>query len=837
MATLLATTTGNFTTAGNWSLCDNTSELDSEANTVALSTSNTDSAAFTPGAITVAGVCVKLNSRAASPSGTITVTLRNSTAGTDVASVTINVSDLPTNASDSSNNAVSNGWVYFKFGSSQLLLAATNYLVRAVTSVNSQVTLYRNSTSANLSRQLVTTTTQAPAAGDKLLITGAWTAAATVAAVTITMDNTASTVFGTEALTQSLVISNNGTLTWGTSASTAYLLTIAGIVMICRGGTYNQGTSGTPIPSTSTAILNFSVTTNIASGLRNHGGVLNAYGTAPTTLFTTLTATANSAQADIVCAAVTGWANNDNLFLTPTTRTTSQFEQKIISSIASLTVTLTTNLSNAHTGGASPPRGHVGNLTRNVKIKGTANSTRAYIYTSQPGVTTLSGVEMQFLGSQGTYPRNGYMHDCLTGNSGATSVIDGCSFWNIGTVSVSSANWTNFTFTNNVIYLADTNALRLNTAPLNSTWTVTGNLICNSTNSNCMQLASLTGTISNNICSGGSEVGIDVNAIATAGGGTFSGNECYSNSQYGIRYGQSGTQPPALQTLTNSVVWRNGTGSHAGLFMQNTIVNVIVDGITAFGNAGQNILLNNLTDKVTIKSAVLNSDASFTTTYGINIGPNGGFCRVYLMNSSFSATTAHTNDLGWTNTCAFEVIAEDCTFGAASPFSTFNINSYNQPTLNSYIRVSRYGGTATDHRYFTGLGTGRSDTVIFNTATPSERMTPTNATLKFNSSPKIKVAASGETITANVYVRKSVVADAGGADYNGNQPRLIMKANAAVGIDADVVLDTMTVAIGNWEELTGTTASLNTDGALEFYVDCDGTAGWINVDDWSFSTA
>jgi hypothetical protein len=42
---------------------------------------------------------------------------------------------------------------------------------------------------------------------------------------------------------------------------------------------------------------------------------------------------------------------------------------------------------------------------------------------------------------------------------------------------------------------------------------------------------------------------------------------------------------------------------------------------------------------------------------------------------------------------------------------------------------------------------------------------------------------------------------------------------------------------GQWETLTYTTATFSNDGVAEFYVDCDGTTGWINVDDWSVDTS
>ena len=46
----------------------------------------------------------------------------------------------------------------------------------------------------------------------------------------------------------------------------------------------------------------------------------------------------------------------------------------------------------------------------------------------------------------------------------------------------------------------------------------------------------------------------------------------------------------------------------------------------------------------------------------------------------------------------------------------------------------------------------------------------------------------------------------------------------------------MTAAVGTWEQLTATIPyTAYSTGGFEIYVDCDGTAGWINVDDWSVS--
>lgn len=48
----------------------------------------------------------------------------------------------------------------------------------------------------------------------------------------------------------------------------------------------------------------------------------------------------------------------------------------------------------------------------------------------------------------------------------------------------------------------------------------------------------------------------------------------------------------------------------------------------------------------------------------------------------------------------------------------------------------------------------------------------------------------------------------------------------------NTVLATASASAGTWETLTATFTPTVT-GVYEFYVDCDGTTGWINVDDWS----
>jgi hypothetical protein len=129
----------------------------------------------------------------------------------------------------------------------------------------------------------------------------------------------------------------------------------------------------------------------------------------------------------------------------------------------------------------------------------------------------------------------------------------------------------------------------------------------------------------------------------------------------------------------------------------------------------------------------------------------------------------------------------------------------------------------------------QTDATYYRTAAPSVKMTPTSATYKFGLIHTMQIpVASGANPTVSVYLRKS-------AAYNGNQPRLIVKRNDALGITSDTVLATyaggndVDTPPGNFNTLSGQPGVVTADGILDVYVDCDGTAGYVNLDDWRVS--
>jgi hypothetical protein len=94
---------------------------------------------------------------------------------------------------------------------------------------------------------------------------------------------------------------------------------------------------------------------------------------------------------------------------------------------------------------------------------------------------------------------------------------------------------------------------------------------------------------------------------------------------------------------------------------------------------------------------------------------------------------------------------------------------------------------------------------------------------------------SGNNCVVTVKIRRSIGAD--GAAYTGTAPRLMYAFNPVLGNITETVGYTSVAAAGTWETLTYTTTTFSNDGVAEFYVDCDGTAGWINIDDWNTTTA
>lgn len=853
MSTLVSITTGNFTSSSTWGVVDTTSYLDSEAATQAVNTSPVDCAAFTPGAVTIAGIALKLQTRTASPSGTLTVTLRNSSLGSNVISVTINVSDL-----------TFRGWHYFKFSSPQLLLAATNYVVRLQTSVGGNiVTFYRNSTSGNVARLLVTSSTAAPGSGDQLIIAGEWTAAGTGSDHTVTMDNTATTSFGPTVSggpPQGVYISARGRMVQELNSSTNYVFKWKGVLAVAGGGILRIGQSGSPLPSNSTAEYFMDSATNVDTGIEVlTGGVVTIQGVTKT-IKTTLDADAASSATNITVGSTSNWEANDVLALMGTS-TYSHTEEKSVSSIGGATAATIGALTNDHSG-TSPTKADIINLTHRLKIHGASSSLRGYIYVDSAGSLTLQYAEIYYMGSTTTNKRG------IESNVTSLGVFNvqyisyyssGANTNAAGAVQFGSNTPSGVVFSNSAVYKMDGPCLVI-PSTATSGWTFENNIFASAGqvngNASVALILQIGGVFKNNICTSlsnnvGDLLSIQVGSVNTSYTlveADWTGNKIYCSNAGGVRignnYGLSSNNQ--FSSFDNSVIdswdiWNTGIAtSIPALNIVGVIINnLIIKNTRIFGNTDSCIgtddvpytIVNNLYGYNCTFGA---STAVSSTPYGLRL--QGHFTRMYFESCDFGKVSTgigafSTGDIVFNQA---KMVAEIRMYNCYLSSGVFTgLQSGNGAFQDSFVKIEKYSNTAGDHRTYTPAGTIKTDTVIYDTASPSARLIPVSASVKLKSGSKFIPVANGNTVTVSCRVRKSSSGDAGGADYNGNQPRLILKRNDGLGVTSDTVLATYASAVGSFNTLSGTTSAISMDGVYEVYVDCDGTAGWINIDDWA----
>ncbi len=526
----------------------------------------------------------------------------------------------------------------------------------------------------------------------------------------------------------------------------------------------------------------------------------------------------------------TGWLSGDVVAVASTSRTFSEGELFLLNANAGVSsMTSTIPASYAHSG-TSPTQGEVALLTRNVRIRSTSSSLMSYVYVTALSSFTAQWAEFYFIGVNTTNKR-GVEVDC--GTTASAKSITYCTVRDTevgGFYTAAGSTSFNMTFSNNVMWFCN-QSFNINSTITNTDWVVDSNISIRTLTSTgtCYNLSDIGGTFTNNTAAGANnQYGILLQeTLGTIG--TFSGNVSHSNGSGGMGV----TASISSGTIGTFTAWRN---SNFGIAFTSASlpVEASFDSLTLFGNTTANLYFTNSCNVSVTGTNIMAGDASFATTSNFYFDTNSGCYNINIsgidMSGSGTGLAACTNE--FFSNATFTILtgtANNCKFGAANFFS-----DRTKLTKYAYIGMERYGqanGAArTEMRY----GQILLDTSIFNAATPSMRMTPNSASVKLESAPKgsgiLAAVASGGTVSVSVYVRKSVIGD--GTAYNGNQPRLIQRANPALGQNADVPLATAAAAAGSWELLTATSSAATDAGAWEFIVDCDGTTGWVNVDDW-----
>lgn len=843
MASLISASDSNFTAAA-WAQVDAAGLLDSEAGSTALTINNLDSANFVLAANEIDGFAVKLASRAAgSPTNTITLSLRNVTGGANIWSVTLNVSDLKACGTTQREG----GWYFIVGGSLHTPNGADSYCIRATLSATTTaVSLWTNGVANNWSHLVRQTSLAAPVAGDIPHIVAEWTAAATKTNRTITMNETATTAYGnavtgTTFQIPGMTINNGGTLAYGTAAATNYVLRMNGSIVVYSGGTYTIGSVAVPVPRSSTAVLEFSCGADADFGLcARNGSTVTTQGLSRTIgkniAWSLLTADLAGAGTSATVADDTGWLNGDVLAIATTSKTITESELVTLNADAVGTgLAWTAGVANAHKGAAANLcQAEVVLLTRNVKIRSTNASFGFTLEIHPTAVVDADWTEFQYFASGW-----GFLPTTTTGSL-TTSY---CAFRD----NRGSAVWTPSagllaggvqTCEHSVYYSTVANAGFL-TAPVNAAagGTLTFNdlvAIKNQASGSCFswrESGGTTTTLTNwRQVGGGDALTCNMNKewAGQPTQGPWISHSLGTGGSPGISFG--GVQRDLVHAGLLS--FRN---NNDGVDFAGSLMNVDIASIVAFGNL-IGVSWNGTVNAGRIRSMRAYGDTTFAQPKGMQFTHTvvGCFFNVRIDTSDFGTAsglwvTHSTADIVF-NSGSFAPIIQltliKAVLGSATKVSGFTTSN---AAYTSWIRYERYQGTATNHKTDLLEGSLAYETTTVDVS-PSLKMTPTSASMKLRSNGGevgrgfLVFVNSGDAPTIAAKVQKD-------AAYNGNPPRLMLMANAALGFDTDTVLATCPAGSGSWQTLiSATLAAVTDDGVLEAYVDCDGTAGNCFVD-------
>jgi hypothetical protein len=837
MAKLASITSGNFTSESTWGVINEQSFQTGGLGGLfyTVTTTPTSLGTFSP-ATTVTATHIGFRLLGTGNLGTLSFDIFNVTAGAQVAgtSVTINKSALNYNTNNGSGT-----WYLVKIPTPPSLSSGTNYAIRVSNSAGSSGTnIYAisNGNSSTAHRFIVTSTTQAPASTDDLWVISEWTTGSTVNEITVTMDNTTSaTTFGSgNALYGGINLNMNSYFNYGTSASTNYYLRLNGSIWQSVGSSLSIGTSATTIPASSTAVLEFS---GASQGFQQNGqnpsvsfgtyiSSISMRGENPTNPYALLGADAAVSATSITTNISTGWKSGDQVVLAGTGSVATGQDLRTLSTDAvGTTLTITSGLTNAH-GGSGDVIGEIINLTRNVKIRNSSASQGTF--TLGANLVDIQGTEIRNMGILS-----------LSGVSRKTFKYN--SFYNSTQMSVTATGPINIDY--NCFY----NCLYFLRGPLGSTTTA-----C-TVNFNYFILATGAST--------GFEGNININPKFTDFiGNNASGLAATVLSAFGsIVFYNPGTT--FLDKLSNGVVSACTVHSSNGGFGTYTLSSLDVYNCKAW-RIGGNVAGFSIFNVQGLRMYDCNFYGNLSTTYGSVLLQSATGVELYNCNMRGGTTIVSTRGMVLATT--FDAVLKNCTFGTGQTNSVadvvINPNTFDKKILfdncilnsttkfstltnlvsNEFIKLQRYQQTNNNHYIYTRAGNASQlDSVIYKTGTASTRLIPLSTTFKHTSPVKIIPISSGSTATVSVWVRKSSVSDASGANYNGAQPRLMLAYSPSVFNytgNSDEVLATMTAAVGTWEQLTATIPYTAIGNAgFEVYVDCDGTTGWINVDDWSLS--
>jgi hypothetical protein len=618
--------------------------------------------------------------------------------------------------------------------------------------------------------------------------------------------------------------------------ATNYYLKLSGSLTVFSGGQLDLGTVANPIPRDSSCIIEFDTAASKQYGLRIlPTSIFNAQGLSRADGFNIFVAnlTSNMAIANttVNIDQETGWLSGDEIVLAPTSRTYTDYDFKALSNNAATgTLTVNSGVTYAHLG-TSPYWCEVGLLSRNIKIRAANPGSLAYASIYHDCNTDVDWTEWSAVPITTYYDAvnvNTQFHYCSFRSPGIAAAL----------FTISNASSDAFIIRYGVFFGHGyaTSGVTVSALTTKTNWRV----------SDCYAFAmggigfSLTdeeGNVDNLYGAGAGGASsaqialLDTSAFAAQQGNTAN---LYAHSG-GIGVNFAGG--PRFGGYHNIIAWRNAAGGvlwGAAQPYQQYVNRKLT--VFAWGNANYNLTLVGSFINCAVNGSMA-GETAFATTDGVKRTSPG---TTYISTAELSfdgmsfgiatgANTTHANnDVNWSSALYEKATLyfKNCLFSSANEIGGFTTSGYGSSYhLSRWDQVS--GGS---HKsFFLARGTITCNTTTYRTAAPSEQLTPAIVAPESKMESGIKRVALTQAATANVsvYVRKDSV-------YNGTAPRLMQRANPAIGVTNETVLATSSLTLADtWYLVTGTTAAVTDDGVIEVYVDCDGTAGNIFVDDWS----
>lgn len=820
MANLIAKQSGNFEDASSWGLGSTEGlVLTQYSSGTTLTTSYQFSSAFTVTAgQQIDGIMVRVYKYSAGATGTFTLCLseNRSTAisGTEV------VVDLA-NLSPSTEYQ----WVFCKFDSTHTATGGTGYGVGLKASgTNLVVGGRQNSTAANWMHVLRLTSTQAPAAGDTLWVVGEHTNA-TTNGWTLSYGETVSAAY------TGLVVGYSSTVQIETSASTAYVMTLAGNLLIEKGGTFQAGSVATPMPSTSSFTLTFQLASDVQYGISVYsGGTLTMQGNALSYDRCLLAADASIGATALTSSVTTGWKSGDQIAIATTDADRTHSESRILDGDASgTTINITAGLTYAHTG-TSPFQAEIIHLTRNVKITTSSASYRTYIYTyAGSAQVNMDWVEFINFGSA-TSSKQGLVCQTTTGSIAVNNCAlhDGNGNW----IYVTGTATANVTIQDNVGYnLTGTNSSIYTASAIDSSCVIDGNWLMTLGGAGIY----LDGycTVSDNVIVGWSATSsaFYLNKANVTSLTWFTGNKAHSCAGNAITF--SSTATIFAPTLTSFIYWNVGTG----LNFLSVIDGITITGITGYGANTTHIYMVTTFNGL-CEDSYFGNTSVYTSGKGITLATANTPVNMIFDNVDFrpsvTGVTAVSTLVNFTANLASRIVFRWCkmTTDVANAVSGMSGNA--RPS--SYVRIEQWDQTPGSHAYFAAEGIIMPDTARYATSSPGQRVYGVNGGSGYmESGPKQVALANGESVTWSVKVRKSSGAAGDSGTYAGTEPQLMVRASYDGGLMSDTLLDTAAAAVDVWETLTGAVGPVTGPCVVEAYVRLDNNSNtqFVTLDDWS----